>query len=483
MASAGQDEGAAEQPRRRQGRRARRIGAQTRSTPRSYDADRAATTTNSGHSGSRPRGSWQVLPARPTRRDPTRPVRISWGNAGSRAYPRCVPAPGEVVVVVVIGLAVLLSLRIGLAVPGWIRRIRRPETRAIRVVGVGGGGNNAVDRMVNAGVKGVSFVGFNTDAQALRRPARRRRSASASGPRAVSAPAGIPTWAGGRPRKTRNGSPSTSAGADLVFVTAGLGGGTGSGAAPIVAASARDQGALTIGVVTKPFAFEGSQRRRVADAAAAELADHVDALIVVPNDRVGRRPRRGHLDGRRVRGRRRRAAPRGPGDHRPDQRAGADQPRLRRCPIGDAERRARGHRPGSGQRRAPRHRRRPSGDRQPAARGEHRGRPRDPAQRLRPGRSSVGRGPAGGRRDPGARRRRRQHLLRGELQRVLRRRRPGDADRHRAERPRARVDAAGTCRGAPDRDPAPGGRACRRAEALAEAAEPLPEGGSRGRRR
>ena len=72
-----------------------------------------------------------------------------------------------------------------------------------------------------------------------------------------------------------------------MFVTAGLGGGTGSGAAPIVAASARDQGALTIAVVTKPFEFEGSQRKRVADAAAAELADHVDALIVVPNDRVG----------------------------------------------------------------------------------------------------------------------------------------------------------------------------------------------------
>jgi cell division protein FtsZ len=76
-------------------------------------------------------------------------------------------------------------------------------------------------------------------------------------------------------------------GADLVFVTAGLGGGTGSGAAPIVAASAREQGALTIGVVTKPFGFEGSQRQRIADAAAADLAANVDALIVVPNDRVG----------------------------------------------------------------------------------------------------------------------------------------------------------------------------------------------------
>jgi len=192
-----------------------------------------------------------------------------------------------VIVIVVIGLAVLLSLRILWVVPTWVRRVRRPETRAIRVVGVGGGGNNAVDRMVTAGIRDVSFVGFNTDAQAL------RRSTAAMKIRIGQETTGG-LGSGGDPDVGRRAAEedakwiaSALAGADLVFVTAGLGGGTGSGAAPIVAASARDQGALTIAVVTKPFGFEGSQRKRIAEAAAAELASNVDALIVVPNDRVG----------------------------------------------------------------------------------------------------------------------------------------------------------------------------------------------------
>jgi len=198
-----------------------------------------------------------------------------------------VPEPGVIAVVVVIGIAVLLSLRIGLVVPGWVRQFRQPEKRAICVVGVGGGGNNAVDRMVRAGIRPVSFVGFNTDAQAL------RRSTAGLKIRIGDATTGG-LGSGGDPEVGRRAAEEDAewigkavAGADLVFVTAGLGGGTGSGAAPIVAASARDQGSLTIGVVTKPFTFEGSQRMRVADAAAAELASNVDALIVVPNDRVG----------------------------------------------------------------------------------------------------------------------------------------------------------------------------------------------------
>jgi len=198
-----------------------------------------------------------------------------------------VPIPGEVVGIVVIGLAVLLSVRILLAVPAWVQRVRRPEVRAIRIVGVGGGGNNAVDRMVRAGVQAVSFVGLNTDAQAL------RHSSAATKIRIGDATTGG-LGSGGDPEVGRRAAEEDAqwiaqavAGADLVFVTAGLGGGTGSGAAPIVAASARDQGALTIGVVTKPFAFEGSKRKRVADDAAAELAANVDALIVVPNDRAG----------------------------------------------------------------------------------------------------------------------------------------------------------------------------------------------------
>jgi len=199
-----------------------------------------------------------------------------------------VPALGEiVVVVVVIGFVVLLSLRILISVPGWVRRVRRPETRAIRVVGIGGGGSNAVDRMVRARVQAVSFVACNTDAQALRRSSAETKIRIGD---AITGGLG----SGGDPEIGRQAAEADEeriaravAGADLVFVTAGLGGGTGSGAAPIVAASARQNGALTIAVVTKPFGFEGSQRKRIADTATAELQANVDALIVVPNDRVG----------------------------------------------------------------------------------------------------------------------------------------------------------------------------------------------------
>jgi cell division protein FtsZ len=198
-----------------------------------------------------------------------------------------VPALGEILAVVIVtGLVVVLGLRILTAVPGWVRRARRPETRAIRVVGVGGGGSNAVDRMVRARIRAASFVACNTDAQAL------RRSTAGTKLRIGDAITGG-LGSGGDPEIGRKAAEADEAriakavaGADLVFVTAGLGGGTGSGAAPIVAAAARQLGALTIAVVTKPFGFEGTQRRRVADAAAAELAANVDALIVVPNDRV-----------------------------------------------------------------------------------------------------------------------------------------------------------------------------------------------------
>ncbi len=198
------------------------------------------------------------------------------------------PALGEtVVVVVVIGLVVLLSVRILIAVPGWAKQARRPETRALRVIGVGGGGSNAVDRMVGARIQAISFASCNTDAQALRRSSAETKIRIGD---AITGGLG----AGGDPEIGRRAAEEDHdriaravAGADLVFVTAGLGGGTGSGAAPIVAASARDQGALTIAVVTKPFGFEGSQRKRIADIAAAELAANVDVLIVVPNDRVG----------------------------------------------------------------------------------------------------------------------------------------------------------------------------------------------------
>ena len=191
-----------------------------------------------------------------------------------------------VLLVAAIVLGGLLVLRRLLLIPGWIGRRRRPESRAIRVIGVGGGGSNAVDWMVAARIPGVSFVACNTDAQALRRsiaPTKVRIG------EAVTRGLG----SGGDPEVGRRSAEEdeariarTVADADLVFITAGLGGGTGSGAAPIIGADARVQGALTIAVVTTPFAFEGAQRLRIADVALAELAASVDAVITIPNDRV-----------------------------------------------------------------------------------------------------------------------------------------------------------------------------------------------------
>ena len=189
----------------------------------------------------------------------------------------------QLIVVVLLGL---LAVRILASIPGWLRRGRRPETRAILVVGVGGGGGNAVDRMVDVGLPGVGFVAVNTDAQALRESRAEVRLRIGD---AVTRGLG----AGGDPETGRRSAEENAdriakavAGADLVFVTAGLGGGTGSGAAPIVAAKAREQGALTVAVVTKPFDFEGTPRREIAEEAAQRLLTEVDAMITVPNDHV-----------------------------------------------------------------------------------------------------------------------------------------------------------------------------------------------------
>jgi cell division protein FtsZ len=191
-----------------------------------------------------------------------------------------------VVLVAAIVAAGFVVIRLLAPVPAWIRRTRRPEMRAIRVIGVGGGGSNAVDRMVAARIPGVTFVACNTDAQALRR---------SSAPTRVRIGESITRGlgSGGDPEVGRKSAEEneariarTVANADLVFIAAGLGGGTGSGAAPIFGANARMQGALTVAVVTLPFAFEGARRRRIADAAVAELAASVDAIITIPNDRI-----------------------------------------------------------------------------------------------------------------------------------------------------------------------------------------------------
>jgi cell division protein FtsZ len=197
------------------------------------------------------------------------------------------PAAQTFVQLVVLVLVGLLLARIATSIPGWLRRDRRPEARSILVVGVGGGGGNAVDRMVDVGLPAVGFVAVNTDAQALRES--RAELRVRIGDRVTRG-----LGSGGDPEIGRRAAQEDAerigaavAGADLVFVTAGLGGGTGSGAAPTVAAKAREGGALTIAVVTKPFDFEGTPRRDVADDAAEALLAEVDAMITVPNDQVG----------------------------------------------------------------------------------------------------------------------------------------------------------------------------------------------------
>ena len=187
---------------------------------------------------------------------------------------------------VIVVLAGLLAVRILIALPGWIRRGRRPEARAIIVVGVGGGGGNSVDRMVDAGIPGVGFVVCNTDAQALRRSLAPTKIRIGDAITHGLGSGGDPTVGRRAAEEDADRIARAVSGADLVFVTAGLGGGTGSGAAPLVAAKAKEQGALTIAVVTKPFDFEGTKRRQIADEAAANLLTQVDALITVPNDRV-----------------------------------------------------------------------------------------------------------------------------------------------------------------------------------------------------
>ncbi|WP_203566887.1 cell division protein FtsZ [Aestuariimicrobium ganziense] len=156
----------------------------------------------------------------------------------------------------------------------------------IKVVGVGGGGVNAVNRMIEAGLKGVEFIAINTDAQAL-------LMSDADVKLDVGRDLTRGLGAGADPEKGRQATEDhseeieeTLKGADMVFVTAGEGGGTGTGGAPVVAKIARSLGALTIGVVTRPFGFEGKRRANQAEAGIAALREEVDTLIVIPNDKL-----------------------------------------------------------------------------------------------------------------------------------------------------------------------------------------------------
>jgi cell division protein FtsZ len=153
----------------------------------------------------------------------------------------------------------------------------------IRIIGIGGGGGNAINTMISSGLSGVSFIAANTDGQALRvnlAPAKVQLGTNGLG-------------AGANPEVGRRSTIESEdelrqhlAGADMVFITAGMGGGTGTGGAPIVARLAKEVGALTVGVITKPFLFEGKKRMRCAEDGIRELKSHVDTLICIPNQRL-----------------------------------------------------------------------------------------------------------------------------------------------------------------------------------------------------
>lgn len=161
-----------------------------------------------------------------------------------------------------------------------------PSREIIKVIGVGGGGGNAVNRMIAQGLKGVEFVVLNTDAQALNRSqADNRVQLGAKLTRGLGAGAN-PEVGEKAAEESRDEIAALIKGTDMLFVTAGMGGGTGTGAAPVVAKIAKEEGILTVGVVTKPFLFEGKKRSKQAEEGIAKLKESVDALIAIPNEKL-----------------------------------------------------------------------------------------------------------------------------------------------------------------------------------------------------
>jgi cell division protein FtsZ len=160
------------------------------------------------------------------------------------------------------------------------------QLATIKVIGVGGGGNNAVNRMIEHGVQGVEFIAVNTDAQALNlSKAEVKMQIGAKLTRGLGAGAN-PEVGKKAAEESKEQIQEALKGADMVFVTAGMGGGTGTGAAPVIAQIARELGALTVGVVTRPFTFEGRKRATQAAGGIAAMKEAVDTLIVIPNDRL-----------------------------------------------------------------------------------------------------------------------------------------------------------------------------------------------------
>lgn len=156
----------------------------------------------------------------------------------------------------------------------------------IKVIGIGGAGGNAVNRMVLEGMEGVEFIAMNTDAQVLALShAERKLQLGDASTKGLGA-GGSPTVGETAAKESEKLIAEMLEGIDMVFITAGMGGGTGTGASPVVAEIAQRKGILTVGVVSKPFSFEGPKRRRLAEEGALRLAEHVDTLIVVPNDKL-----------------------------------------------------------------------------------------------------------------------------------------------------------------------------------------------------
>jgi cell division protein FtsZ len=160
------------------------------------------------------------------------------------------------------------------------------ENAVIKVIGVGGGGGNALEHMVVNDIEGVDFICANTDAQALRKStAKTQLQLGTDITKGLGAGAN-PDVGRQAALEDRERVMEVISGADMVFITAGMGGGTGTGAAPVVAQVAKEMGILTVAVVTKPFPFEGGKRKKVADAGLEELSQHVDSLIVIPNEKL-----------------------------------------------------------------------------------------------------------------------------------------------------------------------------------------------------
>jgi cell division protein FtsZ len=156
----------------------------------------------------------------------------------------------------------------------------------LKVVGVGGAGGNAVNRMIGAGLRGVEFIAANTDVQALNQSLAPNRIQIGKGATRGLGSGGEPTQGRKAAEEDEQAIAEALLDSDMVFITAGMGGGTGTGAAPVVARLAKAGGALTVAVVTKPFAFEGRRRMRQADEGLAELRAEVDTLIIIPNERL-----------------------------------------------------------------------------------------------------------------------------------------------------------------------------------------------------